>query len=213
MTISSPAGLTDQTIAETLIAGADAARPSTLGRFRTQLAVDNKFSVGFDPVTEADREAETRIREAIAARFPDHGIIGEEWDAKDTATRFNWIIDPIDGTRAFISGVPVWGTLIGLTYEGRAIAGLMEQPLRARLLRLLPSGVRPYRCGGRSRSQRRRYCPPYPHHRGGRRRRHHLGRRPRRTGRHLCRRRNPATARGSPQRPARRDAGIDAGMR
>tara|TARA_A100001391_G_scaffold87590_1_gene58028 strand:- start:1794 stop:2615 length:822 start_codon:yes stop_codon:yes gene_type:complete len=128
MTISSPAGLTDQTIAETLIAGADAARPSTLGRFRTQLAVDNKFSVGFDPVTEADREAETRIREAIAARFPDHGIIGEEWDAKDTATRFNWIIDPIDGTRAFISGVPVWGTLIGLTYEGRAIAGLMEQP-------------------------------------------------------------------------------------
>lgn len=128
MTISSPTGLTDQTIAETLIAGANAARASTLGRFRTQLAVDNKFSSGFDPVTEADREAETRIREAIAARFPDHGIIGEEWDTKDTATRFNWIIDPIDGTRAFISGVPVWGTLIGLTYQGKAIAGLMEQP-------------------------------------------------------------------------------------
>jgi histidinol phosphatase-like enzyme (inositol monophosphatase family) len=90
--------------------------------------VDNKFSVGFDPVTEADREAETRIRQVIATRFPDHGIIGEEWDAKQTATQFNWIIDPIDGTRAFISGVPVWGTLIGLTYEGRAIAGLMEQP-------------------------------------------------------------------------------------
>tara|TARA_R100000365_G_scaffold2239_1_gene7213 strand:+ start:1170 stop:1994 length:825 start_codon:yes stop_codon:yes gene_type:complete len=128
MTISSPTGLTDQTIAETLIAGANAARASTLGRFRTQLAVDNKFSSGFDPVTEADREAEMRIREVIAARFPDHGIIGEEWDTKDTATRFNWIIDPIDGTRAFISGVPVWGTLIGLTHEGKAIAGLMEQP-------------------------------------------------------------------------------------
>lgn len=128
MTISSPAGLTDEAIAQTLIAGAEAARASTLSRFRTHLAVDNKFSVGFDPVTEADREAETRIREAIAARFPDHGIIGEEWDPKDTATRFNWIIDPIDGTRAFISGVPVWGTLIGLAYEGKAIAGLMEQP-------------------------------------------------------------------------------------
>ncbi len=128
MTISPSVGLTNRAIAETLIAGADAARPSTLGRFRTQLAVDNKFEVGFDPVTEADREAETRIREIIARSFPDHGIIGEEWDAKATATAFNWIIDPIDGTRAFISGVPVWGTLIGLTHEGKAIAGLMEQP-------------------------------------------------------------------------------------
>lgn len=131
MTISSPAGLTDDAIAQTLVAGADAARSSTLGRFRTELAVDNKFSVGFDPVTEADREAETRIRDVISQRFPDHGIIGEEWDAKDTTTPFNWIIDPIDGTRAFISGVPVWGTLIGLTHEGKSIAGLMEQPFTA----------------------------------------------------------------------------------
>lgn len=128
MTISTAARPTDAAIAETLIAGATAARASTLGRFRTQLAVDNKFSVGFDPVTEADREAETVIRAIIAERFPDHGIIGEEWDAKATETAYNWIIDPIDGTRAFISGVPVWGTLIGLTHEGKAIAGLMEQP-------------------------------------------------------------------------------------
>lgn len=128
MTISSPAALSDAAVAETLRACADAARPVTLGRFRTQLIVDNKLAGGFDPVTEADREAETAIRAIIAARFPEHGIIGEEWDAKATTTPYNWIIDPIDGTRAFISGVPVWGTLVGLTRDGKAIAGLMEQP-------------------------------------------------------------------------------------
>lgn len=128
MTISSPSALSDTAIAETLIACAEAARPITLGRFRTQLAVDNKLATGFDPVTEADREAEIAIREVISVRFPDHGIVGEEWDAKATTTPYNWIIDPIDGTRAFISGVPVWGTLVGLTHQGKAIAGLMEQP-------------------------------------------------------------------------------------
>ena len=128
MTISSPGTLDEAAIAETLLACAQAARPVTLSRFRTQLVVDNKLAEGFDPVTEADREAEMAIREIIAARFPDHGIIGEEWDAKTTATPYNWIIDPIDGTKAFISGVPVWGTLIGLTHQGRSIAGLMEQP-------------------------------------------------------------------------------------
>lgn len=128
MTISSPSALSDTAIAETLLACADAARPATLSRFRTQLVVDNKLAGGFDPVTEADRAAETAIREIIAGRFPDHGIIGEEWDNKATATPYNWIIDPIDGTRAFISGIPVWGTLIGLTHKGKSIAGLMEQP-------------------------------------------------------------------------------------
>lgn len=128
MTISSPVALTDAAIVETLLACAGAARPVTLSRFRTQLVVDNKLAGGFDPVTEADRQAETAIRGIIAARFPDHGIIGEEWDAKATTTPYNWIIDPIDGTRAFISGVPVWGTLVGLIHEGKAVAGLMEQP-------------------------------------------------------------------------------------
>ncbi|WP_116654836.1 histidinol-phosphatase [Pelagibacterium sediminicola] len=115
-------------IAATLRAAADAARPLTLGHFRTQLAVDNKLASGFDPVTAADREAETAIRAVIGDRFPDHQIVGEEWDMKATGSPLTWIIDPIDGTRAFISGVPVWGTLIGLTRNGRAVAGLMEQP-------------------------------------------------------------------------------------
>ncbi len=115
-------------IAATLLAAADAARPHTLDAFRTQLAVDNKLASGFDPVTAADRDAETAIRLVIAEHFPDHEIIGEEWDAKLTGSPYAWIIDPIDGTRAYISGVPVWGTLVGLTHEGKAIAGLMEQP-------------------------------------------------------------------------------------
>ncbi|RDE08388.1 histidinol-phosphatase [Pelagibacterium lacus] len=115
-------------IAQTLGACADAARPITLAMFRTQLSVDNKLDKGFDPVTAADRDAETAIRATIAAAFPDHSIIGEEWDAKSTASPYCWIVDPIDGTRAFITGVPVWGTLVGLTENGRAIAGLMEQP-------------------------------------------------------------------------------------
>ncbi len=125
MTNSSP---TADGLAETLIACADAARAATLPRFRTQLSVDNKLASGFDPVTEADREAESLIRKVISDRFADHGIVGEEWDDKQSESPWCWIIDPIDGTRAFISGVPVWGTLVGVTHNGRAVAGLMEQP-------------------------------------------------------------------------------------
>lgn len=111
-----------------LDACASAAAGITLSLFRTPLAVDNKFAEGFDPVTQADRDAELAIRDSLAARFPEHGVVGEEWDSKPTRTPYTWIIDPIDGTRAFISGVPVWGTLVGLTVEGRAVAGMMAQP-------------------------------------------------------------------------------------
>ncbi|RUT34469.1 histidinol-phosphatase [Arsenicitalea aurantiaca] len=115
-------------VRETLLAAAAAAATHTLPRFRTALTVDNKWEEGFDPVTDADREAERVIRDLIEARFPDHAIIGEEWAPKDGTGEWGWIIDPIDGTRAFICGVPVWGTLIGLTRAGRAVAGLMAQP-------------------------------------------------------------------------------------
>lgn len=128
MTVSASTMLSETDIAETLLASAAAARSVTLKRFRTQLVVDNKDHGGFDPVTEADREAEIAIRKVIAERHPDHGIVGEEWEAKASTSPYCWVIDPIDGTRAFISGVPVWGTLVGLTHEGRAVAGLMEQP-------------------------------------------------------------------------------------
>ncbi|MEQ1768325.1 MAG: histidinol-phosphatase [Devosia sp.] len=122
------AGLDKQAVRNTLLAAADAAAIPTLKGFRTPLAVENKWTTGFDPVTESDRDAEIAIRGVIAEHFPDHGIIGEEWDPKASAGAFDWIVDPIDGTRAFICGVPVWGTLIGLMHNGRAVAGMMAQP-------------------------------------------------------------------------------------
>jgi histidinol phosphatase-like enzyme (inositol monophosphatase family) len=121
-------GLDPALVRETMLEAANAAAAKTLAGFRSALAVDNKLEGGFDPVTAADRDAEIAIRAILSARFPDHGIIGEEWDPKASAGEFDWIVDPIDGTRAFISGVPVWGTLIGLLHRGRAVAGLMAQP-------------------------------------------------------------------------------------
>lgn len=113
---------------QTLQDCATAAAARTLPLFRTRLNIANKQAEGFDPVTEADRQAEAAIRAVIEKRFPGHAIIGEEYDSKQTGSDFCWIIDPVDGTRAFMSGLPVWGTLIGVTYRGRAIAGLMSQP-------------------------------------------------------------------------------------
>lgn len=107
---------------------ADAAASETLPRFRQVNAIDNKYTTGFDPVTEADRAAERAIRAVIKAEFPDHGIIGEEYGAENENSSHVWIIDPIDGTRAFISGLPVWGTLAGLKIDGIAKAGFMSQP-------------------------------------------------------------------------------------
>ncbi|WP_108460846.1 histidinol-phosphatase [Devosia naphthalenivorans] len=115
------------TVEATLLAASEAAAAHTLPLFRTNLGVDNKLAAGFDPVTEADRGAETVIRAIIAKAFPDHAIIGEEWGSSGSSD-YTWIIDPVDGTRAFISGAPVWGTLIGFAHNGVAIAGLMSQP-------------------------------------------------------------------------------------
>ncbi len=107
---------------------ASAAAGETLPRFRAGTSVANKEADGFDPVTEGDRAAEAAIREIIGQTYPDHGILGEEHGSQDIDREFVWVIDPIDGTRAFISGLPVWGTLIGLYQNGRAIAGMIDQP-------------------------------------------------------------------------------------
>ncbi len=82
----------------------------------------------FDPVTEADKGAEAAIRKAIAARFPDHGVIGEEYGEDRPDAEFVWVLDPIDGTRAFISGLPLWTTLIGLRHRGTPVVGVIAQP-------------------------------------------------------------------------------------
>ena len=130
----------------TLLASAEAAAAHTLPLFRTPLDVDNKYAVGFDPVTEADRGAETVIRAVIAEQFPDHAIIGEEW-GNSGESPYSWIIDPIDGTRSFISGVPVWGTLIGFAHQGIAIAGIMSQPFIGETFLAVP-GRSTYRRAG-----------------------------------------------------------------
>ncbi|MBL4597153.1 MAG: histidinol-phosphatase [Robiginitomaculum sp.] len=83
----------------------------------------------FDPVTAADRAAEQVIRNLIQAQFPDHGIRGEEFDDHPACSEYTWVIDPIDGTRAFISGLPVWGILIGLLCKDTPLIGVMDQPL------------------------------------------------------------------------------------
>lgn len=107
---------------------AAAAARESLPRFRQRGAVSNKLQGGFDPVTEADREAEMAIRTLINESFPGHGILGEEFGAENADAEYVWVIDPIDGTRSFISGIPLWGTLVGLTRNGDAIAGMMAQP-------------------------------------------------------------------------------------
>ena len=82
----------------------------------------------FDPVTEADRGAETAIRKLISEHYPEHGVIGEEYGEDRPDAEFVWVLDPVDGTRAFISGLPLWTTLIGLRYQGRPVLGSMGQP-------------------------------------------------------------------------------------
>lgn len=82
----------------------------------------------FDPVTEADRGAEAAIRALIGERYPDHGVIGEEYGEDRPDAEFVWVLDPIDGTRAFIAGLPVWTTLIGLRHQGRPVLGSIGQP-------------------------------------------------------------------------------------
>lgn len=117
---------------------AQAAGAITLPHFRTGGAVTHKTAQApkamFNPVTEADRAAEARMRELIESQFPTHAIIGEEYGAKpadktDKQTEsLEWVLDPIDGTAAFITGSPLWGTLIALNADGKPILGLFDQP-------------------------------------------------------------------------------------
>jgi myo-inositol-1(or 4)-monophosphatase len=97
--------------------------------FRTSLGVEDKGQArGFDPVTAADRAGETAMRTLIRRTFPDHGIMGEEFGAERPDAEYVWVLDPIDGTKSFISGMPAWGTLIALTRLGEPVFGMMHQP-------------------------------------------------------------------------------------
>jgi len=107
---------------------ADLAGAAILPFFRNGSAVHNKDADGFDPVTEADRASERAMRARIEAAFPSHGVLGEEFGEQPGEDAFRWVLDPIDGTRAFISGLPTWTTLIALEYEGAPVLGLIDQP-------------------------------------------------------------------------------------
>jgi myo-inositol-1(or 4)-monophosphatase len=108
---------------------ADASGEAILPFFRTSLAAEDKAHGGvFDPVTEADRAAEIVMRRMIEGAFPSHGVIGEEFGNVREDAEYVWVLDPIDGTKSFICGLPLWGTLIGLEHRGRPCYGLMHQP-------------------------------------------------------------------------------------
>src|SRR5690349_12778871 len=110
---------------------ADASGAAILPHFRNLAAVDDKGGAkgeAYDPVTVADREAETAIRALIAESYPDHGVIGEEHGTRKGSAPFTWVLDPIDGTRAFITGGPQWGTLIALNDGTRPVLGVLDQP-------------------------------------------------------------------------------------
>lgn len=94
--------------------------------FRTGIAVDDKADRS--PVTVADREAEAAMRRLIEQHVPEHGIVGEEYGRERTEARYVWVLDPIDGTKSFITGKPLFGTLIGLMHEGRAVLGIINHP-------------------------------------------------------------------------------------
>jgi myo-inositol-1(or 4)-monophosphatase len=107
---------------------ATAAGETILPFFRTTLSIENKKAGGFDPVTAADRAAENAMRALIRRQFPTHGILGEEYGSERTDAEYVWVLDPIDGTKSFITGMVAWGTLIGLMRFGEPVFGMMHQP-------------------------------------------------------------------------------------
>src|SRR5688572_1479988 len=126
----------------------EAARVS-LPYFRGAYEETDKGGPGaFDPVTQADQEAEAAIRRLIAGRYPDHGVIGEEYGEDRPDADHVWILDPIDGTRAFIAGLPLWTNLIALRVEGRPTVGVIGQPYLDEIFLGGPSGARLLRAGG-----------------------------------------------------------------
>ena len=107
---------------------ADASGAAILPHFRQALQIENKQAQGFDPVTIADRAAEAAIRALIRKEFPEHSIFGEEEELHQGDSDWTWVIDPIDGTRAFMTGQPLWGTLIALNDGAKPVLGMLDQP-------------------------------------------------------------------------------------
>lgn len=108
---------------------ADAARVATLQHFRAEgLTADNKEALRFDPVTVADRLSEERMRAVLAVQRPHDGILGEEFGTVEGTSGLTWVLDPIDGTRGYLSGTPTWGVLISIRDATGPIYGIIDQP-------------------------------------------------------------------------------------
>ena len=138
---------------------ARAAGAAILPLFRADHGLENKAQgQAFDPVTAADRGAEAAIRQAIADRYPEHGVIGEEYGEDRPEAEFVWVLDPIDGTRAFVAGLPLWTTLIGLRWGGQPVAGVIAQPYLDEIFVGTSLGSRLVR-SGQSRLLAVRPCP------------------------------------------------------
>jgi myo-inositol-1(or 4)-monophosphatase len=104
---------------------ADLAQQETLSAANAEL-VEDKGAGAYDPVTEADKAAERAIRKLIADRYPDHGVAGEEYGSTGGAGHFVWSVDPIDGTRQLVCGLPMWTTLLALLEDGEPILGIID---------------------------------------------------------------------------------------
>lgn len=117
-----------QQIIETAHLMADAARRAILPLFRTGILAENKRPAGFDPVTEADRAAETAMRRVLAERRPDDSVLGEEFGSRHGSSGLTWILDPIDGTRAFLRGEDTWCVSIAVIEQGRPVIGVIAAP-------------------------------------------------------------------------------------
>ncbi len=127
--------------------------------FRAEHGLEDKGPQGaFDPVTAADRGAEAAIRRLIAERFPEHGVIGEEYGEDRPEAEFVWVVDPIDGTRGFVAGLPLWTTLIALRHHGEPVLGSIGQPYLGELFIGSAAGSR-LMARGTSRPLKVRSCP------------------------------------------------------
>ncbi|HEN8703786.1 MULTISPECIES: histidinol-phosphatase [unclassified Pseudomonas] len=120
---------------------ADAAAAAIAPYFRASLDVEDKGGRLYDPVTVADKAAEDAMRELIQARYPEHGILGEEAGIAVGSSPLTWVLDPIDGTRAFITGLPLWGTLIALNDGTQPVVGVMNQPFTGERFVGTPAGA------------------------------------------------------------------------
>lgn len=139
---------------------ADRSAEAILPYFRQRIDVENKATGrDFDPVTAADRAAEEVISQLVEEAWPDHGLIGEEFGSRAETARYRWIVDPIDGTRSFITGSPMWGTLIGLMDGREPVLGIMNQPYTGERFWSDRQGAFIRSVDGSTRPIRTRACP------------------------------------------------------